>query len=318
MVDYNNSLLTSGTAILVYIRDCLLLSGWIAITDDITNNNFLKVKGIASNNDECWIEFDLGTYSSLSTIRIRGDLDGTNTHYSNYFYCQYLENNNNQIYITSSSDAMGLFILSSGMSSGNYGSAGSGIHCGFLNRFIDYANDPYAWMVGYIYSFPWVRQIAKSAYNATIWQQHCNSNLSDTYALFDHLQNGISNFGSTACSPMLGTIDRFIGSDTLRTASWVSPITSNTYSTSNFCQHGGVNPLNDLPVLDTMYISEGANITGYGDDGTGLNKGFYYRGEIKFCYVGGSSLPVGTIVEDRNGSQYISTGNEGWQMLKIS
>jgi hypothetical protein len=67
-----------------------------------------------------------------------------------------------------------------------------------------------------------------------------------------------------------------------------------------------------------MYLTEGATSTAYGDDGTGYGRGLYCRGNIKHCYIGMASLPVGTIATSYNGEQYISCGNEGWQGMKIS
>jgi hypothetical protein len=323
MTNYNNLQCLTGTSILEFIRDSLINSGWTLISDDAANG-FIKLQGNTSNNDSCWVEFILGNHADIShpTIKVRGDLLGNNVNYSGFVYAQYQENNNNIVYLTSDSDSFGLFIQCSSPESTTYGSAGGGIHGGFLNRFIDYASDPFAWAIGYIHSFTWERQIAKSAHSGTIWQQHnkfTGSFPENPIPLYDSLNNGVDQFPQVYSAEFLGTIDRFTKSSYLykvgiNTLSNPSDITNP--SMCNF--NGGVNPLNDLPVLDTMYINEGSVSSGGYPLVNGMPVGLYYRGEIKHCYVGGASLPYGTILEDRNNAQYISCGNEGWQVLKIS
>lgn len=307
---------TTTTQLFQVLEDKFILAGWNVISSTLDPFS-LNLNSILPNI--CYVNFLDGNLSGKQTLRLRGDLNGSGSSMSATYHAQYSPGNTNRIYLSIDADSFGLFIYSPSMISIG-SSAGAGLYGGFVDRHLAFSADNDAWGIGYIHSLPWAREVAKSAFNATIWQQVNNCPQSSTNTTQDHicpyeniyhLPQQFSRIGTVSYS---GYIDAFIqyyqGVLDHNSTYW-------EYAPLFRIINGGLNDINGQPVIEPMFLIEGASTTGYGDDGTGKNKGLFFRGRIKHCYTGGASLPVGAEVTGRNDTRYISTGNEGWQLLRI-
>jgi hypothetical protein len=328
MVNFYQTTIALGEDMLDLLGNSLVANNWTILDQTATT---LNIQGTTENAHACQFEFKLATNFGLDTIEIRGYHDAN---YSSKFFLQYIPNDNNIIYLTCDNDSFALFISPPILTLvGSNQSMGNAITGGFLDRAIDSENDAFCWILGYIHSIPWGFQCAKSVLNNN-WQQlwrggapyETYGGLPNMSVPYQSIANGIAQTG-THVPPhwVTGTCDRFTRSiyptmahpGSTTTVGW-GPNTAEARFPASLLINGGVNALNGKPVLSPMFWAEGDVATGYGDNGSGYSKGIYYRGVIKHCFAGGASLPINTIVNDRANKQYISTGNLGWQMMKIS
>lgn len=283
---------TNTASLLSAIASTLTLEGWTTIT-----SSPLRMKGVNSNNDNCWFRFTTADFPSLvngKQLQVEGDVDGTGNTFSPLFFLLYVENGSNRLWMTADNDSFALSLLSS-----NGGQ--SGIHAGFEEN-ID-PSDRFNWGIGQIdYRYNTAYK-AKNFVSTEVWHR-----LSDSYP--DSENVGVPS----ATAPFQGTFD----SHTICIKPHVSYDTANVLNAGYKAYNGQVNGVDDQPILDVFYRIEGQSPNpSYLSPGTDAAVPMYPRGIIKHCVQGMSSLNQGE-KKTVDGKVYMSVGGLGWQGMRIA
>lgn len=294
--DYTGATFLDGTTLLGLIRDTLVAAGWTLLVEDPGVTIYLQGNSL-QNNHSCYVQF----YTAVNTNVTNGRylyMRGWQTYTApNVFVTaspdtalqvQYVEGGSNRLWITADEEAGCLCIYDSTGVSRSY-------HFGFLQR-VD-PTDPWAWMLGYIYSQGYeYAYVAKSKVNGTNWRKLADdyynyTNYSDDYQVIPYSTYDLLSRGKP----------------------YRSYTNSNAVNAFRYAYQGRVN-YNGQAVIDPYYYIEGrGSNSSWSSTATP-----YFRGLVKFTYCGLASFNAGDwCIEPDTGNRVMSTGPTNWQGMRI-
>lgn len=339
---YSGAIVSTVKQLLVTIRDALTSSQhttpWIVVEDNIVASEELIIKGNDSNNNKIQARFHSfknRTYSNQAnscvsvTIRPLDPTTGAETTapYSpdwEYMGVQIEEGQNNKFFMVCDEDS---FAMSTLPAVGN----ATGLFGGYLDRLDD--TDVNGMYIGLTMCFgdsitrlnPGVDDDASLSYELAYHLPYDAVNrfwTEDTWFRIgqgfegDGLVTTNSNFPVPffTCSDFMGQ-NFFTNSPTF---------TSNVSFAQSF--YGGINALNQKPILSNFYFLEGWNrgfvstmLGNYRvDPATYARNRVLFRGNVKHLVTGLGSYLAGEQWQAGTGEVYVSTGDLGWQGMRIA
>ena len=280
---FDGILFNNGEQLLIIVKDSLTQENWVVLTDDIGNSQTLLLQGTTSNDHNCFLKFSING----NTLRIQGDLQGDNTSLSSALELEFTPEEPNKIWLTCDRDSGAICIRSKLLYSG-------AIAFGFLERFDDSDSD--AWMISKLNNRLLDAYVAKSKHDGTIWKQ-----IGADFAEAD-------NFVSTNLNGAYQGIFDFVTVPN----PYISFLNTNLRNAGYSAHLGQIDGATEKPIITRRFYLEGRGAI---DNYPGQ---LYNRGFVKHVNNGFGKIPQGKIVEDTDGSRYLSTGPDGWQGLNIS
>lgn len=291
---YQGSVFNNETELLELIRDNLVLAGWTVVNDAIATSQLLLMQGIDGTHNN-WFKFttqDNNVLPNGKDLIVQGDLDGTDTNLSpGDIKGFFLDNAENRFWLTADTGAFGIALDS-------FNGETIGIHGGFLDR-EEPTTDEFAWMVGFIDNKPEKKYIAKDTQTGSIWHQIYSrfNNNNPEYAPL----HGVSDLYTICSNPYFTIINPNGGG------------LSDTNPGYNY-YNGNKNGYDQNVLVSEYFHLEG--LTSYTNGATANS--LYYRGKVKFCGGGLSSLNAKeNAVDAATGGRYLSTGGLRSQGLLI-
>ncbi len=255
----------------------MLNAQWEGIAEDAVRILF---KGKYNENNYCYLRIE----TTLDTLIVRGDISGDETNLSPVLTLPFIDQGFNRLWLSANRAALALCIKTA---EGSY----KGIWFGYLR------SDTPRWGLGYI----------KSDLDS-IYLLRNNEWRTSSYG-FSPAMNSLSSFPVT-------TFDRLT---TANTPVQYYDSTDNRNSAYK-AYNGQVNGVTSQPQLDFYALVEGKNSAiayGLSAEGEGNAPKLTYLGTVQFLATGLASLSGGAIVSTPTGAKYMSTGNEGWQGMRI-
>ena len=259
------------------IRNTLLNAQWEIAAENATRILF---KGRYNQENYCYLRVE----TNLNTLMIQGDISGDETDLSPVLTLPFIDQGFNRLWLSANRAALALCIKTA---EGSY----KGIWFGYLR------SDTPRWGLGYI----------KSDLDSSYLLKN-NEWRTSSYG-FSFAMNSLSSFPIT-------TFDR------LTTAS--TPVqyydSTDNRNSAYKAYNGQVNGVTSQPQLDFYALVEGNNSAiayGLSAEGEGNAPKLTYLGTVEFLATGLASLSGGEIVTTSTGAKYMSTGNEGWQGMRI-
>jgi hypothetical protein len=301
--NYAGASFTSTSSLISLLETTFLAAGWSVVSKTST---ILSVSCTA----DCTVVFTRSTWAGgpangygLSVTGLHSSVSSP-THVLNTLY--YVEGITNYLWGAIDQDSGVLATVDS-----------VGVHFGYLDR-PNPSSDRWGWMIGnlspsFILSndqYPGVFY-AKSFLNSTNWKSLSND--------FRSLASTSNIYGVGA---YWGVSDRYttcIGSNPSAVGWAVFSTNSNTNVGFN-SNMGQINGVDLKPVLGEYYYVEGReSLTAYGSAASyeGRSPLLYFRGNVKHCVVGMSSLSNKSQVIDSYGRRFISSGSVGVQGFRI-
>ena len=279
---FDGILFNNAEQLLTIIKDFLTQENWVVLTDDINNSQTLLLQGITSNDHNCYLKFSINN----DAFRIQGDLQGDNASLSPALELEFSPDEPNKLWLSGDRDSGALCLRNKLLYSG-------AIAFGFLERFDE--SDADAWMISKLNNRLLDAYVAKSKHDGTIWKQ-----IGADFAEADNFVSTNLNGGYQGIFDLVTVPNPYI-----------SFLNTNLRNAGYSAHLGQIDGATDRPVITRRFYLEGRGaIDNYPGN-------LYNRGFIKHVANGFGKIPQGKIVEDTDGSRYLSTGADGWQGLKL-
>lgn len=280
---------TTSIDLIDTIESTLVTAGWTSL--EKVSETSLFIRGVTTNNHNCWIEFIISGETTAKTLIMRGWLEAVKTNGSpnSIHTLTYTEESLNRLWLSADQDAFCISLY-------NATGAMDGYHAGFLER--TEPTDATAWMIGRIISYPSYNTayVARARHNqpsGVAWRQlsadfnaYTNpSNISTTIPLSTLNFNSRNFFGIGGSDPFISTTasNIFFGADI-----------------------GRRTRLNQCKITPYFYLEGLGSTTTYG---SGMNGDLWDRGNVKFAYCGVSQEASATqIIDDQTGYRILSVG----------
>ena len=280
---FDGILFNNREQLLTIIKDSLTQENWIVLIDDIVNNQTLLLQGTTSNAHNCYIKFSING----NVLKIQGDLLGDNTFLSPALELEFSPDEPNKIWLTCDRSAGAICLRNKLLYSG-------AIAFGFLERFDE--SDADAWMISKLNNRLLDAVVAKSKHDGTIWKQ-----IGADFAEADNFVSTNLNGGYQGIFD-LATVPN----------PYISFLNTNLRNAAYSAHLGQIDGATERPIITRRFYLEGRGaIDNYPGE-------LYNRGFVKHVANGFGKIPQGKIVENTDGSRYLSTGSDGWQGLKLS
>ena len=280
---FDGILFNNREQLLTIIKDSLTQENWVVLTDDIVNNQTLLLQGTTSNAHNFYIKFSING----DVLKIQGDLLGDNTSLSPALELEFSPDEPNKIWLTCDRSAGAICLRNKLLYSG-------AIAFGFLERFDE--SDADAWMISKLNNRLLDAVVAKSKHDGTIWKQ-----IGADFAEADNFVSTNLNGGYQGIFD-LATVPN----------PYISFLNTNLRNAAYSAHLGQIDGATERPIITRRFYLEGRGaIDNYPGE-------LYNRGFVKHVANGFGKIPQGKIVENTDGSRYLSTGADGWQGLKLS
>ena len=337
---YPGAIVTSTSQVLITIRDALTNNShttpWMVVDDSITTNGTLEIKGNGSNNNKIQALFKARVGRNISqqanasvTLQVR-PLDPTTGAITDAPYSdentalgiQIEEGQNNKLFITCDEDSI---VMCSIPTIGN----STGVFAGYLDRLDEtdstaiYIGLPCMWGDRMDLPNPETTSGRENAYEFTLHlpinpgsRGYANNRWYNMYQGYSPTAN--PGTSSIVDSPLMTVADFMV-----RSMYTTSSTITNVAAFENIF-YGSINGLNSKPILSDYYLLEG-KLGGSGlfgdwitDPGTYQRDEVIYRGKVKNLVTGLCSYNKGEQWQSSTGEVYLSTGNPGWQGMRIA
>ncbi len=280
---FDGILFNNGEQLLTIIKDSLTQSNWVVLTDDIIDNQTLLLQGTTNNDHNCYLKFSINN----NALRIQGDNIGDNISLSPALELEFTPDEPNKIWLSCDRDSGAICIRNKLLYSG-------AIAFGFLERFD--LLDADAWMISKLNNRLLDAYVAKSKHDETIWKQ-----IGADYAEADNFVSTNLNGGYQGIFDLVTVPNPYI-----------SFLNTNLRNAAYSAHLGQIDGATERPIITRRFYLEGRGaIDNYPGE-------LYNRGFVKHVANGFGKIPQGKIVENTDGSRYLSTGADGWQGLKLS